>query len=66
MLYPDYEVSRMRYVDALDPDMQEAVQCACCQEYWSEGQLPGEDEDICPDCGSADIVEVEKEDERPD
>ncbi|MGI9888107.1 hypothetical protein [Vibrio chagasii] len=56
----------MRYVDALDPDMQEAVQCACCQEYWSEGQLPGEDEDICPDCGSADIVEVEKEDERPD
>ncbi|MEZ8662342.1 hypothetical protein AB6D63_02790 [Vibrio splendidus] len=64
MIHPDYERFRMWEVDALDPDMQESVQCADCLEYWVQGEMPGEEEDECPDCGSSDIVEVEKEDER--
>ncbi|TCT61906.1 hypothetical protein EDB31_13621 [Vibrio crassostreae] len=28
MIHPDFERFRMWEVDALDPDMQEAVQCA--------------------------------------
>lgn len=63
MEYPDYEFSRMQEVDALHPSMEEAVQCSDCLEYWTQGELPGEEEDICPDCGSTAIVEVEKEDE---
>ncbi|MFS1427524.1 hypothetical protein LMH73_010240 [Vibrio splendidus] len=62
MLHPDYERSRLREGDAIDPKLGDAVQCVACLEYWVEGELPGEEEDECPDCGNKEFSEVEKDD----
>ena len=55
----DYESARMDESDALDPDYQTAVQCDCCQAFFSEDHM---NSDVCPDC-SGELIQVEKDDE---
>lgn len=53
----DYEWARIGEYEAESPEYQEAVQCDCCQEYFSADQM---DVEFCPDCGGS-LLGVEKQ-----